>query len=84
MTTPTPTTVSSRLAGPCSRFRVDVFRGRDGALSTFVLDAELVDPETGLPAVVFQGTAEDAAAFVSKVSDMLEIQESLYEEMEAL
>lgn len=56
-----PQTLSSETFGPASRYRLDEFLGRDGVITWFVLDAETIDPETRLPAVVAQAETKSAA-----------------------
>jgi hypothetical protein len=56
-----PAIVSSVLFGEFSRFRLDEFRTREGAVEWFVLDAERPDPETGLPSVIRQSASRELA-----------------------
>lgn len=57
-----PVVLSSVVFGPRSRYRLDEFRGRNGAVEWMVLDVERPDVETGLPAsVVAQEPTRDRA-----------------------
>lgn len=49
-----PGTIDSKVFGEVSRFRVEAFRTRFNTVTFFVTDAEAIDPETGLPAVIRQ------------------------------
>jgi hypothetical protein len=57
-----PAVLSSVVFGPRSRYRLDEFRGRDGAVEWMVLDVERPDAVAGLPAsVIAQEPTRDRA-----------------------
>ena len=53
--------LSSTTFGPFSRYRLDECRDRFGGTVFMVLDAETMDPATGLPAVIRQEQTREAA-----------------------
>ena len=55
-----PAILRSRCFGPFSRYRLDEFRTRFGAVEFFVLDAERPD-ESGRPSVIRQAATEAEA-----------------------
>lgn len=59
--------LTSEKLGEFSRFRLTSIQTRFGSVEWCLTDAEIEDPETGLPAIVAQGTEAQCRAKVIAV-----------------